>query len=66
LIGVPLTDSLLLIHLITNKRIPDTTKVLMMIYNTHAGSKLNAVFKYSKNDATIFILSLHRDIGNNL
>ena len=35
----------------------------MMMDNINAGSKLNAVFKYSENDATMSIISLHRDIG---
>jgi len=35
----------------------------MIMDNTNAGSKLNAVFKYSENDTTMSILSLHRDIG---
>jgi hypothetical protein len=35
----------------------------MMMDNINAVSKLNAVFKYSENDATMSILSLHRDIG---
>jgi hypothetical protein len=35
----------------------------MIMDNTNAGSKLNAVFKYSENDATMSILSLHRDMG---
>jgi hypothetical protein len=61
-----LTAPLLPIHFITKRRILDTIKVLMMMDNINAVSKLNAVFKYSENDATMSILSLHRDIGGDL
>jgi hypothetical protein len=35
----------------------------MMMYNINAGSKLNAVFKYSKSEATTSISLFYHNIG---